>query len=122
RLNALTTTGNVILNVVDGNLLDANSSQTVDTRTRDDLLGGVWKDLGLTSGTGANQKVLDTIASYKATKEQEYRTYWKYRNLQGGAYDPTTLGLTTEETAYYSSIGFNLQTLINARQQEYRDL
>jgi hypothetical protein len=83
RVNKIVSaTGSVWVNVAAGGMIDGNKSQTVDERTRAQLEGGLWTDLGLTADTGANQKVLDAIAGFKATKEQEYRTYWKYRNTQ----------------------------------------
>ena len=129
QLNQLITTGNVWVNVVNGNLLDFNNTQVVDQRTRDELANGLWADLGLTAGTGANQKILDTIASYTSVKEQEYRTYWQYRSTEADpsvhdtSFRPT---LSAADVDYYTNTlhydAAAITTLQNALNAEYVDL
>ena len=129
QLNQLITTGNVWVNVVNGNLLDFNNTQVVDQRTRDELANGLWSDLGLTAGTGANQKILDTIASYTSVKEQEYRTYWQYRSTEvdpsvhDTSFRPT---LSAADVDYYTNTlhydAAAITTLQNALNAEYVDL
>ena len=80
-LDTLHTSGTVWLWVPTGKLLDANDFVQRDERTYEELKGGIWTDLGLTAGTGAATKIADAITSYKENKEQEYRTYWEYRNV-----------------------------------------
>ena len=130
RIDTLTTTGDVWINVPDGSLIDANSNQIRDERTVAALEAGVWADLQLTTGTGYDQKVTDTINAYISAKTGDYNTYWAYRHAQpnGGTtfdinYIPT---LSAAELAYYTNVlGYNaaaIQTLVNARSAEYHAL
>jgi len=129
RLHNLTTTGSVWIDVIAGNLIDANNTQIQDDRTRTALLGGVWADLGLTAGTGASQKILDTISSFKSAKQQEYISYWNYRNTQANpaVFDSSFIvNLSSVEDAYYrNTLAYDqaaIDTLVSKRTQEYHDL
>ena len=82
RLEKIQTGGNVYVNVISGELIDANGEEKRDERTYDELKGGVWADLALTEETGALDKIEDSKTEVKSFKESEYRAYWNYRNTQ----------------------------------------
>jgi hypothetical protein len=82
RLEQVTAAGAVEIEVMSGSILDANQEENRDERSVEKLRDGVWGDLQLTVSTGANEKIDGLIDSYAAKKEQEYQTYWKYRNTQ----------------------------------------
>lgn len=77
--------GTVWIEVPNGALLDANDTAIRDDRAYDELLNGVWTNLRLTAGTGASDRLAETVSSYEATLEQEYQTYWSYRQQQPAA-------------------------------------
>ena len=82
RLEEISTSGNVWLEIQAGDLLDANTSADTDDRTRDELLAGVWSQLQLTVDTGAQDKIDTTLDNFAGTKEAEYRIYWQFRETQ----------------------------------------
>src|SRR5262249_24440275 len=127
-----------------GNIYDGNTIQHRDERTYQALLHGVWADLQLTNGTGAANKIADTISSYIAEKAQEYHTYWSDRNQQP---DPTTfdpnfvVALSSAEQDFYqdyyqkqgianglsgaaltSYVNNAIQTLVSSRTAQYQAL
>ncbi len=136
--------GDVQLTIVAGYLVDANNFATRDDRSYNELLSGVWSDLGLTAGTGANAKVTETLETFAASKTREYQTYWKWRNTQSdpATFDATyTISITGGErdtyesfynaegvaqdlsgTALDSYVQDAITTLENARTQQYRTL
>ena len=61
------------------------------------MRAGVWGDLQLTVNTGAEQKIDGLVDSYSMKKEQEYETYWMYRNQQSDDY---VAGLSDGNTYY----------------------
>ncbi len=84
EVNSISTTnGNVWLNVPYGSLLNANTNSNIDTRTEEQLSQGVWSDLGLTLGTGYQQKLNTTLASFASAQDAEYQTYWQ--DIMSGA-------------------------------------
>ncbi len=141
-LEKMTTNGDVWLKVPNGSLIDANTLQTRDERTYDDLLNSVYKRLQLLNETGAQAKIDNLYQSVIVMKTQEYRTYWQYRNLQA---DPTSFDdafvveLTAAESVFYTDfykqqgieqglsgaeldafVADALQTLENSRTEQYR--
>jgi hypothetical protein len=78
-----TTSGNVWLNVPYGSMLNANTQSTTDTRTEEQLIQGVWSDLGLTDATGYQQTLNTTLASFASAQDAEYQTYWQ--DIMSGA-------------------------------------
>ncbi|HET9188739.1 MAG TPA: hypothetical protein VFN80_12320, partial [Acidothermaceae bacterium] len=128
RVNSITTHGDVWINVLAGSLLDANNNAHVDTRTEAQLLAGVWNYLQLTDATGYQQRVNAVINSFVSAKEQEYATYWQFRNGQAdpSAFDVTyQVQLTQAELDYYHSIGYTqsqIDTLVNSRTAQYHVL
>ncbi|HET6237314.1 MAG TPA: hypothetical protein VFE41_20495 [Acetobacteraceae bacterium] len=78
-----TTTGNVWLNVPFGSMLNANTNSTTDTRTEEQLIQGVFSDLGLTDATGYQQKLNTTLASFASAQDAEYQAYWQ--DIMSGA-------------------------------------
>ncbi len=85
RIESITSSGDVHIQVNAGGIIDANESEIRDERTYDQLKGGVWHDLQLTDSTGAQDKIQDALDSLAAIKEQEYATYWVYRASQDSA-------------------------------------
>ncbi len=106
-VKATATTGDAYIEVAAGTLIDANTTAEVDERTRRQLLDGVWSDLQLTTGTGANTKVAEAQDAFACVIESEYNAYWNYRSTQPdpSVYDPTfQITLTAEEEAYRRTV------------------
>ncbi|MEQ9409446.1 MAG: calcium-binding protein, partial [Fuerstiella sp.] len=136
--------GDVGLILDSGSLIDGNKLEQRDDRTYNELANGLWQDLQLTAGTGANAKVTETLNTFRASKEGEYRTYWEWRNRQANpsVYDASfKVTLTAEERtdydAWYRSEGTAsgltgqaledyitaaITTLENSRSQQYHTL
>ena len=143
RANVLQAGEDLWINVVSGDLEDANSNETVDERTYAELKSGVWTDLALV-GSDAEAKLDDTFDAVKAIKEDEYDTYWKYRYTQADSsvYDSQhEVALSSEEEDYYedyyTEVGIedglsgsdldefvedSITTLVNSRTQQYHTL
>ena len=125
---AVSASGDVYINVASGSLKDANDSAVRDDRTYDELLNGVWSDLQLTDGTGAQSKIDQTLIDYASNREQEYEAYWQYRGMQADSsvYDANfVVSLSSEEQTYYTNAGWTdgeIQTLVNKRTEEYHSL
>jgi hypothetical protein len=84
EVNSINTTGgNVWLNVPYGSMLNANTNSTTDTRTEEQLIQGVWSDLGLTDATGYQQTLNTTLASFASAQDAEYQAYWQ--DIMSGA-------------------------------------
>ncbi|MHC4618339.1 MAG: hypothetical protein ACYTEQ_11370 [Planctomycetota bacterium] len=129
RLEKIEATGNVYIEVVSGGILDANQEAERDERTYQELLDGVWSDLQLTDGTGAQDKINEAIATFADIKEQEYRTYWVYRSTQPdpSVYDSAfEVTLSAAEEAYYrDKMGYDnaaIDALEAKRTAEYHTL
>ncbi|MDD5049875.1 MAG: hypothetical protein PHH09_13195, partial [Methanoregulaceae archaeon] len=142
RLNKIDSGGfDVYVEVVNGGIMDANQSAERDERTYQQLKDGVWSDLQLTESSGAGTKIDNIVASYKATKEGEYRSYWVYRNSVGGSYDTSQkITLSDAERASYEDfyatqwmtadtdktqevyVQDAIKTLENSRTQQYHTL
>jgi len=120
--------------VAGGGIVDANQAEERDERTYNELKEGMWKDLQLTDTTGAQDKIDNIVASFAATKEGEYRTYWVYRNSVGGSYDASQkITLSATERAWYedyyagqgktaTEIAAAITTLENSRTTQYHTL
>ena len=133
-------TGNIRVEVPDGNLVDANNISVPDTENLSEL-EAQWTGMLATQST-AQISVDDTINAYENEIDQEYQTYWMFRDEQPNpsVFDPTfqvTLpaGQLAAWTTYYTSQGTSqglsgtalstfvnnaLTTLANADTQEYR--
>ena len=133
-------TGNIRVEVPDGNLVDANNISVPDTQNLT-VLEGRWNGMLATQST-AQISVTDTVNAYENQIDQEYQTYWMFRDEQPNpsVFDPTfqvTLpaGQLAAWTAYYTGQGTveglsgtalatfvnnALTTLANADTQEYR--
>jgi hypothetical protein len=84
EVNSISTTGgDVWLNVPYGSVLNANTTSTTDTRTEEQLIQGVWSDLGLTDATGYAQTLDTTLASFASAQDAEYQAYWQ--DIMSGA-------------------------------------
>ncbi|MCH2131347.1 MAG: hypothetical protein MK179_19560 [Pirellulaceae bacterium] len=111
RSNEIRAGGDVVIDVLDGGLVDANSNQVRDTRTYNQLKNGLWKDLQLVGSdpndpNSAAAKRETTVVTAARSKETEYDTYWQYRETQPdpAVYDPThEVTLTAEEDAFYQA-------------------
>ncbi|MDG1896561.1 MAG: hypothetical protein P8J37_16785, partial [Fuerstiella sp.] len=140
----VSSTGDVGLKVKTGSLIDGNKLEQRDERTYNELANGLWKDLQLTAGAGANDKVTETLNTFKASKLGEYRTYWNWRNTQidSTTYDATfQITLSEQEQQDYDAvyraegtangltgqpledfIAAAITTLQNSRTQQYHTL
>ncbi|HEX5499887.1 MAG TPA: hypothetical protein VFX03_11690, partial [Thermomicrobiales bacterium] len=105
--------GGHVLLVSPGQILDNEPTQTVDTRTYDQLLG-YWNSLGLlgddpddpTSTANADKQQLQ-IKAFENRKTQAYDQYWQIRLTQpdgGKAYDPTFTVTVAPGTALYNAL------------------
>ena len=103
RLEKIDAGGDVHVQVLAGGIVDANQEETRDERTYEDFKNGVWHDLQLT-GADAQDKIDQKVASFKAVKEQEYRTYWIYRSQQS---EDHVVGLVNGETYYVVKVDAN---------------
>ena len=95
RVNAITTPADVRVEVLNGNLTNANTTVTTDSRTWNELLS-MYDDMDAT-GASAQTSVNNTIAAYQQAETQDYQTYWSYRNSQSDDY---VGGLTQGQTYY----------------------
>ena len=93
-------TGDVEITLVDGGLIDANKLESRDERTYNELANGLWKDLQLTAGSGANTKVTETLNTFRDSKTQDYQTYWDWRGDSPYSAD-LKIKLTTAEDTFY---------------------
>ena len=113
NIRSITTTGDVTVTVDAGGIVDANIIETRDVRAYETLKGGAWADLGLTntatdSTNNASAKVQATKDTLADQKDQEYQTYWSFRNSQPQA--PLSVVTTTTLTAgktYYVIVSGN---------------
>ncbi len=124
----ISTAGNVRVEVPNGNLVDANNVSVPDTQNLT-LLEARWQSMLATDST-AQVSINATINAYESQIDQEYQTYWQFRDEQPNpsVFDPNfqvTLSpaQVTAWTAYYNSIGVDptsaIATLQNADTQEY---
>ncbi len=133
-------TGNIRVEVPDGNLVDANNISVPDTQNLSEL-ETQWNSMLATQST-AQISINDTINAYENQIDQEYQTYWMFRNEQPNpsVFDPTFQvmlppGQLAAWTTYYTNQGTAqglsgsalstfvsnaLTTLANADTQEYR--
>ncbi|NEU80298.1 DUF4347 domain-containing protein [Nostoc sp. UIC 10630] len=110
RVEKIETIGNVTVEVNQGSIVDVNQEAQRDDRTINELRAGIWTDLQLTAGTGAQAKIDETINAFAASKEQEYNTYWQYRNTQANpsVYDSNhQVTLTDVEETFYKNFYHN---------------
>ena len=78
--SALSSSGDVWLQVVDGSLIDANVSETRDERTEEEL-DKHWHESRLMD-EGAQISAEETIAAYENARTREYYEYWQLRNIR----------------------------------------
>ena len=143
RLNKISSVaGNVRVEVPNGNLIDANNISIPDTQNLAEL-ETLWNQMLATPST-AQVSINNTINAYESQVDQNYQTYWQFRNQQPNPaiYDPSfevTLSPSQSETwtKYFTSQGTNLgymgsalasfvqnaiTTLENQQTQEYHTL
>ncbi|WP_171019802.1 leukotoxin LktA family filamentous adhesin [Hydrogenophaga sp. 2FB] len=110
-----------------GRLLDANTVEQVDEKTRTELLS-LWADMGLT-GQEADDALDRSLKSQKALLQQQYENYYRMRNLKrqdnGGftadAYNPNfQFHLTPVQAASLQSVnpGWGAAELANYEAQQ----
>ena len=123
KLYQIESNGDVYVRVVNGDLLDANTNETIDARTYEQLLA-LWDELGLTDVTKAEQSKQETTDAYLA----QYEKYWEYRNSQAdpSTYDPEQIFLSANEENYYREVlGYDdaaIAALLQKRRDEYSQL
>ncbi len=130
RVRLIETKGDVWIDVPYGAVVDANTSQIRDERTREELKASVWSSLQLTADTGYELKVQETFAGYQSAKTQDYFTYWQIRKTQpngGAVFDGAfQVSLSVEEVKYYTTeLGYDnatIQALAVTRTGIYRAL
>ena len=107
-------TSDVHIQIDAGSLINYNTNVIVDTRDPSTLASTVWSQLSLT-GTAAAQKVATTLVEYQTSEEQQYQTYWQYRNdlVAAGTYGNASALVTMSSanaaayTKYYESQGMS---------------
>ena len=120
-------TGDVHLQVDNGDLIDSNTNDTRDERTIAQLQS-LWSDMQLTIASGADTAAAQNITAYEGLKTREYQSYWSYRAQQADAsvYDQSfQVHLSVQEITYYQSIGWSdakIADLAAKRTTEYHDL
>ncbi len=136
------TAGNVRVEVPSGSLIDANNVSVPDTQNLAELEAR-WNSMLATQST-AQISLNSTINAFENQIDQEYQTYWTFRDEQPdpSVFDPTfqvTLpaGQLAAWTTYYTNVGSQppnslsgaalttfvnnaITTLENADTQEYR--
>ncbi len=132
RLNKIvSSSGSVRVDVPDGSLIDGNNVTVTDTENLAELQAR-WNSMLATTST-AQASVDATINAYESEIEQEYQTYWQFRDEQPdpSVYDPTfEVTLSPEELPaweqYYENQGLTpsqvaaaIMTLENTDTQEY---
>ena len=130
RVRLIETKGDVWIDVPYGAVVDANTSQIRDERTREELKARVWSSLQLTADTGYELKVQETFAGYQSAKTQDYFTYWQIRKTQpngGAVFDGAfQVSLSVQEVKYYTTeLGYDnatIQALAVTRTAIYRAL
>ena len=143
RLNKINSAaGNVRVWVPNGNLVDANNVSVPDTQNLTELMA-LWNSMLATQST-AQVSITNTINAYQNQIDQEYQSYWQFRNEQPNpsVFDPNfqvTLpaGQITAWTQYYTTQGQQqalsgsmltafvqsaITTLENQQTQEYHTL
>jgi hypothetical protein len=119
--------GDVYLQVLDGNLTDANGNDTRDERAITEL-EALWGSMSLTIATGADAAAAQNIAAYEGLKTREYESYWNYREQQAdpSVYDPDFhVSLSADELAWYRDNGWSDEDIADLeakRTREYLDL
>ena len=113
KVNRITTTGDITLDVVSGNLLDGNTEEVADTIAIADL-NALVAEIGL-SGAEAETKKARAISTYEQQVEALYQDYWRLRDIQqdsdgnwvATAYNPNFIYETTaaEEAALDNDAG-----------------
>jgi mucin-19 len=138
----VSTTGNVRIEVPGGSLVDANNVSVPDTQNLA-ALEARWNSMLATQST-AQISITSTINAFESQIDQEYQTYWIFRNEQPdpSVFDPSfevTLppGQLDAWTTYYTNQGTGMglsgaalttfvdnaiTTLENANTQEYRTI
>ncbi|MBV1719790.1 MAG: hypothetical protein KMY51_07260 [Desulfomicrobium sp.] len=134
--------GDVTLTVASGHLRDSNRSESTDDLAVEELLS-LWADMNLT-GAAAQAAANQAVDAYLAMRNQEYATYWTYRERQDdpSTYDPNSrFEFSAQERAvyeeYYLGLGQEqgksgaeldafvadaITTLENKRTDEYHEL
>ena len=130
-VSALSTAGDVSINVENGSLVDFNPLETEDARTIQQLLS-LWDEMEfLTDNTVANDTdniagiaVQDVAArnvqAYEAMKTNEYRQYWIYRNRLDDPSQVTSTNIVL--SAAEASLLSNPNEVAKARSAEFARL
>src|SRR5262249_21421344 len=127
-------TGNVRVEVANGDLVDANNIEVPDTQNLAELQA-LWNQMLATQST-AQVSINQTINAYEGQIDQGYQSYWQFRSQQPNpsVYDPNfqvTLSPAQRDAwfSYYKSQGLSdtdaanaIQTLENQQTQEYHTL
>lgn len=93
--------GDVNLSTTAGRILDANTVEQVDEKTRSELLA-IWAEMGLTD-TDADAALQRNIRSQQTLLQQQYESYFRMRDLKrqdDGSYtaDAYSAGFTFQAT------------------------
>lgn len=99
--------GDVALQAKTGSILDLNSAQTVDIKTKEQLLA-IAARAGLMDADSASASLTNSISAYNAQQTQAYLQYWQMRGLTKTLDANGKAGYTTQD--YNPKYSFVLST------------
>ena len=121
-------TGDVEIQVLAGGLFDGSTPVRFDSRTVEQQ-EELWNDQQLTAEAGREQHIQAELDAFAASREQEYRDYWNFRNLQSdpAVYDSNFVVLLNadEENFYRNEQGLDnaqIDALVQQRTDAYHAL
>ncbi len=77
-------TGSVTLAALDGSILDRNNAEVRDIRSESELAKLWTQDMGLDDEVAQNNRAQQQLDALAASREHEYRAYWRARTENGG--------------------------------------
>ncbi|WP_018410451.1 leukotoxin LktA family filamentous adhesin [Methyloversatilis thermotolerans] len=123
RIVQIASAGGDVTLSASGDLIDANSNETRDTRAESELLS-LWDTLNLiddtTTTSGAGKSKQDTLDAYQAQREREYATYWQMRS-SGNIVNERYVATSGERSALQSQ-GVDVAQFEAQRTAEYAQL
>ncbi len=120
-------TGDVYLNVPDGNIYDISTDKVRDIATEADIVQ-LWEDMKLRAEDGALEQAQAGVDALEEAREQEYKTYWSYRNRQENPASYSSdfkIEFTADEISVYQEQGYSAEDIAGIESEltdKYHDL
>ncbi|MCY2932454.1 MAG: hypothetical protein NTV86_23755 [Planctomycetota bacterium] len=95
QIDSIATSGDVRVEVPNGNAVDDNVIEVIDKRTETDLLA--LYDRMMATAASVGPSLAATTAAYEGAKTRDYQAYWTYRNGQTA---DNVAGLMNGQTYY----------------------